>query len=212
MSLPAGVRTTVAQVGAGQITCEWGPRGPEPNPESLGAPRPRKPGWDRGCGSENRVRAWNTRFLENREHFWRNDCLSGLVAQTYSERSVCLLPVFPLPLRILFLNDWYFCLPLYNRCGTISRRASHPDCYADPGRCACPSPRARVKVAGTYLGAQCEGSGRRNCARGPQRADGSRQLPGPGLGRGPPDCCSSRAQGQPQSPWALEDYGEQKPR
>ena len=40
MSLPAGVRTTVAQVGAGQITCEWGPRGPEPNPESLGAPGP----------------------------------------------------------------------------------------------------------------------------------------------------------------------------
>lgn len=40
MSLPVGVRTTAAQAGAGQITREWGPRGPEPSPESLGAPGP----------------------------------------------------------------------------------------------------------------------------------------------------------------------------
>lgn len=76
--VPACYITACTQAGAGQITRMGTQRPRSSSPESLGAPRPRKPGWDRGCGSENRARAWNTRFLENGEHFWRNDCLSGL--------------------------------------------------------------------------------------------------------------------------------------
>lgn len=69
------------------------------------------------------------------------------------------------------------------------------------------SSQAHGENVATYLGAKRGGWGQRNCAPGPQRADGSWLLSGPGFGQRPFDCCFSRVQKQMQlkSPWVLED-------